>query len=305
MLVRQRVAVEVIRPIGQGEGEGDDGAAVLASGWLRHGETPEAALARVLVLAGLAEDGVEAVVGDLRVAAVTSSMIDLSPAHGSGTGWTVRLHRIGLRFPVPGLEPALPRSIGDELAGQLADPAELLDQGAGDHRLTSMYAGHVDGPDPVGPDASGTVEDRPRAAARIQRLGCYAIVRDAGRVLLTRLRRTGLWALPGGGVDHGEHPDAALRREVFEESGLELTGVRLVGLGTARWTGRAPTGTLEDFHAVHLLYTGGAPAGQVPQVVEVDGSTDRVDWVAEADVVGLRLTPSATSGLTLTGILPG
>lgn len=38
-----------------------------------------------------------------------------------------------------------------------------------------------------------------------------------------------VWALPGGGLHQGEDPQYAARREVFEELGLELAKVELVG----------------------------------------------------------------------------
>lgn len=56
----------------------------------------------------------------------------------------------------------------------------------------------------------------------------YAIVRDpAGKVLLVRRTDDGNWELPGGRVEVGETASAAVRREVFEESGITiaLTGV--------------------------------------------------------------------------------
>ena len=55
------------------------------------------------------------------------------------------------------------------------------------------------------------------------------------QVLLTRLSASaahpGRWTLPGGGVDHGEHPSAALAREVEEECGLACEVGALVGDG--------------------------------------------------------------------------
>lgn len=57
-----------------------------------------------------------------------------------------------------------------------------------------------------------------------QRLAAYALIVDGeGRVLLTREpegRHLGRWLLPGGGVEHGEHPEQAVIREVREETGL-------------------------------------------------------------------------------------
>jgi len=52
-----------------------------------------------------------------------------------------------------------------------------------------------------------------------------------GRIVLIRRRDSGLWGFPGGLVDWGEDVETAAKRELFEETGLELTSVgRLVGV---------------------------------------------------------------------------
>lgn len=56
------------------------------------------------------------------------------------------------------------------------------------------------------------------------------VVRDAaGRVLLVRTARRG-WEPPGGQVERGEDLLGALRREILEESGCEVTVGRLVAI---------------------------------------------------------------------------
>jgi ADP-ribose pyrophosphatase YjhB (NUDIX family) len=64
---------------------------------------------------------------------------------------------------------------------------------------------------------------------------------DAGRVLLVKRRyepMQGTWAIPGGFLEIGETPRAAARREVREETGLD---VRITGIldgfptGGPRW----------------------------------------------------------------------
>lgn len=47
---------------------------------------------------------------------------------------------------------------------------------------------------------------------------------DAGRILLTR-ENNGMWEMLGGGLDHEEDPIDGLKREIFEETGLEVTYV--------------------------------------------------------------------------------
>ncbi|MFN5514981.1 MAG: NUDIX domain-containing protein [Cyanobacteriota bacterium] len=52
-----------------------------------------------------------------------------------------------------------------------------------------------------------------------------------GRLVLIQRRDTGQWGLPGGLVDWGETLTAAARRELKEETGLDLAGApRLAGV---------------------------------------------------------------------------
>ncbi len=62
------------------------------------------------------------------------------------------------------------------------------------------------------------------------RIAVYAIIFAAGRVLLALRRNIDWWNLPGGGMELGETVDEAMRREVREETGLEIEVERLVGV---------------------------------------------------------------------------
>ena len=62
--------------------------------------------------------------------------------------------------------------------------------------------------------------------------GAQAVLEHEGRVLLGRRRddpRAGAWDLPGGFLEEGEDAVAGLRREVREETGLEIEPVEFLG----------------------------------------------------------------------------
>jgi len=120
--------------------------------------------------------------------------------------------------------------------------------------------------------------------SRTQRLGAYAVVVHDDALLLTRISAIGYpvgwWALPGGGVDHGESPHDAVERELYEETGLKVRSRRLVDVHDIHIVDHGRDDKYEDFHGVHLLYAIDVEDPTVqPRVVEQDSTTDMVRWV--------------------------
>ena len=63
-------------------------------------------------------------------------------------------------------------------------------------------------------------------------LGVFAAITDEeGRILCVRMNyATRAWTTPGGRVEFGESPIDTLKREVLEESGLDVVVEELVGV---------------------------------------------------------------------------
>ncbi len=126
---------------------------------------------------------------------------------------------------------------------------------------------------------------------RRQRVAAYALIRRStpdDAVLLARVSsrgfHTGLWNLPGGGVDFGEDPADAAVREVAEETGLACVLGDLLTTHSEVVRGTAPNGRDEELQGVGLIYAATVPDGTDTFVVEDGGTTDAVAWVPVADI---------------------
>ncbi|MGA9749061.1 MAG: NUDIX domain-containing protein [Nocardioides sp.] len=143
------------------------------------------------------------------------------------------------------------------------------------------------------------------ATPKRQRVAAYALIERDDEVLLTRMsertRIPGRWTLPGGGIDHGEDPRAALVREVQEETGLHVEPGDLADVHSSHFTGPRSDGLVEDYHGIHLIFRASIRPESLdvePHVVEVEGSTDLAAWVRVGEALDLDLLSAARYALT-------
>ncbi len=137
------------------------------------------------------------------------------------------------------------------------------------------------------------------------RFAVYVLAPADDALLLARIAPgfpgAGRWTLPGGGVEWGEHPEDALHREVFEETGLRLGSIAYLGIDSQvyeRDDGSPP------LHAIRILYT--TDMTGEPRVVEEGGSVDHAAWVPLQDLVEIPTTRLVGTALARAGIdVPG
>ena len=141
---------------------------------------------------------------------------------------------------------------------------------------------HRPGQRPAGRDVGLVLADDEEPITR-QRIAAYAIVVSERGLLATqyssRTAVDGRWGMPGGGIDPGEEPGAAVAREVHEETSQHVELGALVAVQTSHWVGRSPGGQVEDFHAVRLVYRAACPEPGEPIVLDVGGTTADARWV--------------------------
>ncbi|MEO4052878.1 NUDIX hydrolase [Solibacillus sp. CAU 1738] len=79
-----------------------------------------------------------------------------------------------------------------------------------------------------------------------------AVINKAGEILLQK-RRDGLWGVPGGFLELGESTEEAGRREVLEETGIEVGTLELVGVFSGKHHFvKLPNG--DEFYPVTIAY---------------------------------------------------
>ncbi|HUV26615.1 MAG: NUDIX hydrolase N-terminal domain-containing protein [Anaerolineales bacterium] len=113
------------------------------------------------------------------------------------------------------------------------------------------------------------------------RIDVRGAVFQAGNLLFVRERMDGGWTMPGGWVDVGDTPSSAVEREVFEESGFEVTARKVIGVYDAN-----RTGPLEIFHAFKIVFLCDIVAGEA----SISDETSEVAFFSQSEL------PNSLSG---------
>jgi len=120
-------------------------------------------------------------------------------------------------------------------------------------------------------------------------VGVGAVIVDGDRVLLVRRGHPplkGEWSLPGGAVELGETLDAAVKREILEETRLDVNVECLVDVVDR--VHQAPDGRVE-YHYVVVDYL----CTSASKAVAAGSDADEVRWVARAELPAYRVADTA------------
>jgi 8-oxo-dGTP pyrophosphatase MutT (NUDIX family) len=109
-----------------------------------------------------------------------------------------------------------------------------------------------------------------------------AVFDSAGRVLVVRTWKwSGKWGIPGGKIQAGETMEEALRREILEETGLEISDIRFVMSQDA-------ISPPEFFRPEHFLLLNFSALAKPGKVV-LNEEADAYRWVGLPEAMGMDL----------------
>jgi 8-oxo-dGTP diphosphatase len=121
---------------------------------------------------------------------------------------------------------------------------------------------------------------------RVVLVAAVALIDADGRVLLAQRPEgkamAGLWEFPGGKVDGGETPEAALIRELAEELGVDVAASCLAPFTFA-------SHTYPDFHLLMPLYVCRKWSG-----IPMPREGQRLRWVRAAQLADYPMPPADT-----------
>ena len=107
---------------------------------------------------------------------------------------------------------------------------------------------------------------------------------DDRRVLMIRTQKwSHLWGIPGGKIKWGERSEDALRRELKEETGLDITDIRFVLVQDCIHSKEF----YRDAHFLLLNYTCRATGSAPPVTLNDEAQAFR--WVTLAEAMGMEL----------------
>ena len=141
-------------------------------------------------------------------------------------------------------------------------------------------------------------------AERTRLIVVAVVTDDGGRVLLCRMAPDrgvfpGQWALPGGGVEPAERIEAALRREVREELGIEVSSATPILFKDAVLEKTFEDGSREPIHMVFLVYR----CRPASRDIVLNEEFSEFVWVGGADLEALELSPLTRETLVSAGLL--
>lgn len=124
-------------------------------------------------------------------------------------------------------------------------------------------------------------------------VGAYGVIIKDNEIILVKKARGGYKGkldLPGGGIEHTELPEEALKREIMEEAGINITNYKLLDVVATNIKWEMEPNLWEDLHHIGILYT--VDTNEYLLKNEADGlDSNGANWYNIAELNKKELSP--------------
>ncbi len=134
------------------------------------------------------------------------------------------------------------------------------------------------------------------------RVAARAIIIQNGKILLNKNQKFGqvYYTLPGGGQEHGETIEEAVKRECLEETGAEINVINLCFVRDYISSFHEFAEQDPDFHQLELIFRCEIVSEIRPEkVTEMDAEQIGIEWIKVADLKQVKLFPQAIADLIM------
>ena len=124
-------------------------------------------------------------------------------------------------------------------------------------------------------------------------VGAYGVIVKDDKITLVKKARGGYKGkldLPGGGIEHTELPEEALKREIMEEAGINITNYKLLDVVATNIKWEMEPNLWEDLHHIGILYT--VDTNELFLKNEADGlDSNEANWYNITELNKKELSP--------------
>lgn len=124
-------------------------------------------------------------------------------------------------------------------------------------------------------------------------VGAYGVIIKDNKIILVKKARGGYKGkldLPGGGMEHTELPEEALKREIMEEAGINIANYKLLDVVATNIKWEMEPNLWEDLHHIGILYT--VDTNEYLLKNEADGlDSNGANWYNIAELNKKELSP--------------